>query len=281
MYLPTGFRCARSTSARTSRARSCAGPPTSPPATRWRWRFPARCCPTARCCARPSCAARSDGMMLSERELELSNEHDGIMRAPGDWPVGDPLIEHLAIADDVIEFEITSNRPDCQSVYGIAREVSAVLDTDLAPWPGIEPERDRRGHDRTTTSRRASTRPTCARAGRRGSSPTSRWARRRRGSRRASPRPGMRSISNVVDITNYVMLAPWRAHPRVRPRQGRRPRDHRAPRDRGEQVTTLDGQDRDPRPRDARDRRRREAVGDRRPDGSRSGARSPTRPPPC
>ena len=39
----------------------------------------------------------------------------------------------------MIEFEITSNRPDCQSVYGIAREVSAVLDTDLAPWPGSDP----------------------------------------------------------------------------------------------------------------------------------------------
>ena len=81
----------------------------------------------------------SHGMMLSERELELGQEHDGIMLLPDDWPVGDALIDHLAIADDVLEFEITSNRPDCQNVYGIAREVSAVLDTDLAPWPGTEP----------------------------------------------------------------------------------------------------------------------------------------------
>ena len=73
------------------------------------------------------------------------------MLLPADWAVGDPLIDHLAIADDVLEFEITSNRPDCQNVYGIAREVSAVLDTDLAPWPGTEPEADRRRARPTTT----------------------------------------------------------------------------------------------------------------------------------
>ena len=73
----------------------------------------------------------SHGMMLSERELELGQDHDGIMLLPGDWQIGDALIDHLAIADDVLEFEITSNRPDCQNVYGIAREVSAVVDTDL------------------------------------------------------------------------------------------------------------------------------------------------------
>src|SRR5260221_217648 len=43
------------------------------------------------------------------------------------------------ISDRGVQFEITSTRPDCLSVYGIAREVSAVLDTDLAAWPGQEP----------------------------------------------------------------------------------------------------------------------------------------------
>ena len=66
----------------------------------------------------------SHGMMLSERELDLGQDHAGIMLLPDDWSVGDALIDHLAIAEDVLEFEITSNRPDCQNVYGIAREVS-------------------------------------------------------------------------------------------------------------------------------------------------------------
>ena len=186
----------------------------------------------------------SHGMMLSERELDLGQDHDGIMLLPDDWPVGDALIDHLAIADDVLEFEITSNRPDCQNVYGIAREVSAALDTDLAPWPGAEPDGRRARARPTTTSPRGSTRPSCARAGPAGCSPTSRWARRRRGSRPASPRPGMRPISNVVDITNYVMLAigePTHAFDldKVAGREiiVRRAAD-------GEPVTTLDGQER-------------------------------------
>ena len=185
----------------------------------------------------------SDGMMLSERELELSNEHDGIMRLPSDWAVGDPLMEHLAISDDVIEFEITSNRPDCQNVYGIAREVSAVLDTDLAPWPGIDPTPTGTGSIDDHVTARVDAPDLCPR-----------WAARLFTDVKVGPSPewlkaritaaGMRPISNVVDITNYVMLCvgePTHAFDldRVAGREiiVRRATD-------GEPVTTLDGQNR-------------------------------------
>jgi phenylalanyl-tRNA synthetase beta chain len=165
------------------------------------------------------------------------------MLLPGDWPVGDPLGDHLAIADDVLEFEITSNRPDCQSVFGIAREVSAVLDTDLAPWPGRDPDPTAGGSVDEHVTARIEAPDLCPRwAGRVftgvrvGQSPP--WLKARIAA------AGMRPISNVVDITNYVMLAvgePTHAFDldRVAGREivVRRARDR-------EQVTTLDGQDR-------------------------------------
>jgi phenylalanyl-tRNA synthetase beta chain len=185
----------------------------------------------------------SHGMMLSERELELGQDHDGIMLLPDDWPVGDALIDHLAIADDVLEFEITSNRPDCQNVYGIAREVSAVLDTGLADWPGTEPEPTGEGKASDYVRARIDAPDMCPR-----------WAARVFTNVHVGPSPpwlkarinaaGMRPISNVVDITNYVMLAigePTHAFDldKVAGREivVRRATD-------GERVTTLDGQDR-------------------------------------
>jgi phenylalanyl-tRNA synthetase beta chain len=144
--------------------------------------------------------------MLSERELDLGQDHAGIMLLPGDWAIGDALIDHLAIADDVLEFEITSNRPDCQNVYGIAREVSAALDTDLAPWPGAEPAAEGTGTVADYVTARIDAPDLCPR-----------WAGRVFTDVEVGPSPpwlkariaaaGMRPISNVVDITNYVMLA--------------------------------------------------------------------------
>jgi phenylalanyl-tRNA synthetase beta chain len=182
-------------------------------------------------------------MMLSERELDLGQDHAGIMLLPDDWPVGDALIDHLAIADDVLEFEITSNRPDCQNVYGVAREVSAALDTDLAHWPGAEPEAAGSGSVEEYVTARIDAPDLCPRwAGRVftgvkvGQSPP--WLKARIAA------AGMRPISNVVDITNYVMLAigePTHAFDldKVAGREiiVRRACD-------GEPVTTLDGQGR-------------------------------------
>jgi phenylalanyl-tRNA synthetase beta chain len=183
----------------------------------------------------------SDGMMLSERELELSAEHLGIIVLPSDWPVGAPLADHLPIAEQVMEFEITSNRPDCQNVYGIAREVSAVLDTDLADWPGSDPAASGDDHVDDWVTARIDAPELCPR-----------WAGRVFTDVRIGPSPpwlkariaaaGMRPISNVVDITNYVMLAvgePTHAFD-LDLVAGRQIIVRRAAA--GEQVVTLDGQ---------------------------------------
>ena len=188
------------------------------------------------------------------------------MLLPDDWPVGDALVDHLAIADDVLEFEITSNRPDCQNVYGIAREVSAALDTDLAPWPGAEPAAEGTGTADDYVTARVDAPDLCPR-----------WAGRVFTDVKVGPSPpwlkariaaaGMRPISNVVDITNYVMLAigePTHAFDLdkvagreiiVRRAAARRAGDD--PRRPGAHA----------RPRGARDRRRRAAVGHRGPHG--------------
>ena len=67
----------------------------------------------------------SHGMLLSERELEISDEHDGIIELPSDSKVGAPAAPALGLDDPVIEIAITPNRPDCLGVRGIARDLAA------------------------------------------------------------------------------------------------------------------------------------------------------------
>ncbi len=81
----------------------------------------------------------SDGMMLSERELQLSDEHDGIIRLPDMYEIGSEAGDHFALEEVVLDLEVTANRGDLMCVYGIAREISTLLDTDLAPMPGVAP----------------------------------------------------------------------------------------------------------------------------------------------
>src|SRR3954447_13862305 len=91
---------------------------------------------------------RSDGMILSEHEIGLGQDHAGIMVLEGDLEPGTPLADVLPLGDDVLEIETGYNRPDLTSVYGIAREVAALTGTELAPPPGARdtvsraPERD-------------------------------------------------------------------------------------------------------------------------------------------
>ena len=86
----------------------------------------------------------SRGMLCSGAELELSNDHDGIVDLPADAPVGMPYAEWAGLADPVIEVNLTPNRPDCTSVVGIARDLAAAglgrLKTPpVAPVPGEGP----------------------------------------------------------------------------------------------------------------------------------------------
>ncbi len=107
-------------------ARSSAARPTWPRARPWPWRCRARSCPTAPTLGEAKLrGVKSSGMICAEDELGIGEDHAGIMVLDDALPAGAPLAEHLPLADDVLELEITPNRPDCLSVYGMAREVHA------------------------------------------------------------------------------------------------------------------------------------------------------------
>lgn len=86
----------------------------------------------------------SHGMMCSEKELQISDNHDGIIDLPEDAPVGTSFATYYGIDDPVIEINLTPNRPDCTSVYGIARDLAASgMGTLKAPKaPGFKIEGD-------------------------------------------------------------------------------------------------------------------------------------------
>ena len=150
----------------------------------------------------------SEGMILAEDELAIGVEHDGIMvLADGDSAEapapGTPLADLLPIATDVLELEITPNRPDCLAVYGVAREVHAATGAPLAPPPWAQDPG--RGGDIEGVEITVECPDLCPRFTARvfedvtiGPSPW--WLKAR------LMAAGQRPISNVVDITNYVML---------------------------------------------------------------------------
>jgi phenylalanyl-tRNA synthetase beta chain len=83
----------------------------------------------------------SRGMMCSERELELSDSHDGIIDLPSDAPVGTSFAAYAKLDDPVIDINLTPNRPDCTSIHGIARDLAAsgmgtLKSTAIAPVAG-------------------------------------------------------------------------------------------------------------------------------------------------
>ena len=86
----------------------------------------------------------SSGMMCSAKELELGEDHDGIIDLEGDWAVGTPAVVALGQDDIVIDFEVTPNRPDWLGVRGIARDLAAtgigtLKDVPIEPVPGTFP----------------------------------------------------------------------------------------------------------------------------------------------
>ncbi len=188
----------------------------------------------------------SEGMILSESELEISASSEGILVLDGqmldaELAPGTPLDELLAISADVLELEITPNRPDCLGVYGVARELHAATGAPLAdaPWsedlgtsgpvagvqvlvecPDLCPRFTARVFENVTIA------------------PSPPWLKAR------LMAAGQRPINNVVDITNYAMLLsgqPLHAFDLDRI-VGARLTVRRA--HEGEQVQTLDGQTR-------------------------------------
>ena len=185
----------------------------------------------------------SRGMILSSRELGLGDDHSGIMELPEGPAPGTPLAEVLPLAETILELEITSNRPDCLSVYGVAREVHAVTGAELRPLDESDPPALGEGDVRDLAAVEVLAPDLCPRYMARvltgvsvGPSPP--WLARR------LEAAGMRAISNVVDVTNYVMLLtgqPLHAFDLDR-LAGSKVVARRA--GDGERIVTLDGQER-------------------------------------
>ena len=66
----------------------------------------------------------SRGMLVSEAELQISDNHEGIIDLPDDAPVGEPYAKYAGLDDPVIEINLTPNRPDCTGVHGVARDLA-------------------------------------------------------------------------------------------------------------------------------------------------------------
>ncbi len=175
-------------------------------------------------------------MILSERELELGGDHTGILVLDDGPEPGTPLGDVLPLSEEVLELELTPNRPDLLSVYGIAREVAAIFGSELRPVPGSDPEPageeavDIRVEDLERCPRYIGRAFRDLRI-----APSPPWLKAR------LTAAGMRPISNVVDATNYVMHAlgsPLHAFDRTRLAEGRIVvRRAKA----NEEIKTLDG----------------------------------------
>ena len=186
----------------------------------------------------------SSGMILAEDEVGVGADHAGIMVLGDGAEPGQALLNHLRIADEALELEVNPNRPDCLGVYGVARELHAVTAAPLATDP-TELDAEPAGADGAAdhASVEIADPDVCLRFTARvfedvrvGPSPL--WLKQR------LTAAGQRPISNVVDITNYVMLVcaqPLHAFDLDRVRGARivvrRARD-------GKQMTTLDGVER-------------------------------------
>ncbi|MFH1262099.1 MAG: phenylalanine--tRNA ligase subunit beta [Pseudomonadota bacterium] len=185
----------------------------------------------------------SAGMLCSEAELLFSTDSEGILILPADAPLGKPLAEVLGRDDWLLELELTPNRGDCLSITGIAREVAAALNlppkapSNLGEGPAdttlkaevLEPEGSGRYVLRALESVKV------------GDSPS--WMRQR------LEVCGVRSITNVVDVTNYVTLERGQPlHAFDREKIVGTIRVRRA--EEGEKIACLDGVERSLKPTD-------------------------------
>ncbi|MER9753132.1 phenylalanine--tRNA ligase subunit beta [Mesorhizobium sp. M0166] len=141
----------------------------------------------------------SHGMMCSERELELSEEHDGIIDLPADAPVGTSFAAYAHLDDPLIEINLTPNRPDATSVHGIARDLAASGLGTLKSAP-IEPISGKGETPIKVTIEAPELCPGFALRLVRGvkNGPSPKWLQQR------LLAIGLRPISALVDITNYV-----------------------------------------------------------------------------
>ncbi|MEA2433418.1 MAG: phenylalanyl-tRNA synthetase beta chain [Actinomycetota bacterium] len=199
----------------------------------------------------------SQGMLCSASELGVSRDHSGILVLAQDAPLGDDVVKSLGLDDTILEFEITPNRPDCMGVLGLAREISVLLDHELRqPDTNVEATKDLQNPVRVEIEDPVKCPRFLARyiegvkVG-----PTPGWMTAR------LLAAGVRSISNVVDVTNYVMLElgqPLHAYDAAQIRDNhiivRRAKA-------GEKFVTLDGTERTMHPEDLMIADRKRALG--------------------
>ena len=181
---------------------------------------------------------QSQGMLCSARELGLSDDHSGLLELPAAAKPGQDLRKALDLDERVLTFKLTPNRADCLSILGIAREVAALTGAVLkAPRPKPVAARSKAKHPFRITHAAG-----CGRfTGRvirdvNAAAPTPAWMRQR------LERAGQRSISALVDVTNYVMLElgrPLHVYDQAKLRGAIDVRWGRA----GEKVLLLNGQE--------------------------------------
>ena len=176
----------------------------------------------------------SNGMMCSTRELELGDDHDGIIELPADAPIGTPYPDYAGLTDPVFDVAITPNRQDCMGVRGIARDLAAAGLGTLKPLAADPVAGEGAGPDVHTDDREGC--PAFFAQGVagvvNGESPD--WMRRR------LTAIGQKPISALVDITNYVMIdlgRPLHVYDRAKLSGGLVARKANA----GEQVLALNG----------------------------------------
>ncbi len=181
----------------------------------------------------------SMGMICSERELGLTEDHSGIMVLPEDAPIGAKLVDYLELDREVLNIGITPNRADCMSVLGLAREVALAYDLPLSmPSFNIAAQGETKPVDINIAD--ASLCPLYqglvienVKIG-----PSPRHIRYRLHA------IGIRPISNIVDITNYVLMECGQPLHAFDADKIRGNVIHIAPAAEGEEVVTLDGQKR-------------------------------------
>ncbi len=183
----------------------------------------------------------SHGMLCSQKELGLSDEAAGLMELSADLPIGTPLTEALGLDDTVFELEITPNRPDCLSMIGVAREIRAETGNDLKlPQVNLQ---EGEADINELTSVTIDAPDLCPRYAARvisgvkiGESPA--WLKQRLES------IGVGVINNIVDITNFVLMEygqPLHAFDYHKLAENRIVVRRAAE---GEQITTLDEEER-------------------------------------
>jgi phenylalanyl-tRNA synthetase beta chain len=144
----------------------------------------------------------SDGMLCSARELGLSDDQSGLLVLPPDAPVGESLRRALDLDEQCLQIKVTPNRGDCLSVLGVAREAAALTGSALrAPvFPVVPPTSDEKLAVRIEAPELCGRFSGRVLRGLDARALTPPWMRSR------LERSGLRSVSALVDISNYLML---------------------------------------------------------------------------